>query len=122
MAPKPLSDWLRRFPLVAILRGIRPREVVAVGEVLTEAGFRIVEVPLNSPEPYASIVKLSKRFGGDVLVGAGTVTDWTQVARVADAGGGLVVMPHADERVVEAARRRAFTSCRASPRRPKRSG
>jgi 2-dehydro-3-deoxyphosphogalactonate aldolase len=108
MGVKTFAEWLKRFPLVAILRGIRPGEVVAVGEVLTEAGFRIVEVPLNSPEPYASIVKLSKRFGDDILVGAGTVTDWTQVTRVADAGGRLVVMPHSDERVVEAAKRRGL--------------
>lgn len=102
------SEWLERLPLVAILRGVRPAEAVAIGEALVEAGFRIVEVPLNSPEPHASIVKLSKRFGDDVLIGAGTVTDRAEVARVADAGGRLVVMPHADERVVEAARRRGL--------------
>jgi 2-dehydro-3-deoxyphosphogalactonate aldolase len=79
---------------------------VDIGLMLVETGFCIVEVPLNSPEPYASIVRLSKRFGHKVLVGAGTVTDWEQVPKVADAGGRLIVMPHADERVVEAAKRR----------------
>lgn len=108
MIAKPFSDWLRRFPLVAILRGVRPAEVLAVGEALTETGFCIIEVPLNSPEPYASIVKLSKRYGNDVLVGAGTVTDWKLVARVADAGGSIVVMPHSDERIVEAAKRQGL--------------
>jgi 2-dehydro-3-deoxyphosphogalactonate aldolase len=108
LVAKPFSAWLERFPLVAILRGIRPVEVLEVGEALADAGFCIIEVPLNSPEPYASIVKLSKRFGARLLVGAGTVTDWTQVSRVADAGGAIVVMPHADERIVEAAKRRGL--------------
>lgn len=103
---KPFSAWLERWPLVAILRGIRPAEALDVGAALVETGFAIIEVPLNSPEPYASIVRLSKRFGDDVLVGAGTVTDWEQVPKVADAGGRIIVMPHADERIVEAARRR----------------
>jgi 2-dehydro-3-deoxyphosphogalactonate aldolase len=98
--------WLARWPLVAILRGIKPNEALDVGAALVETGFCIIEVPLNSPEPYASIVRLSKRFGRDVLVGAGTVTDWEQVPKVADAGGRIIVLPHADERVVEAAKRR----------------
>jgi 2-dehydro-3-deoxyphosphogalactonate aldolase len=98
--------WLERWPLVAILRGIKPNEALDVGAALVEAGFCIMEVPLNSPEPYASIVRLSKRYGRDVLVGAGTVTDWEQVPKVADAGGRIIVLPHADERIVEAAKRR----------------
>lgn len=102
------GDWLRRWPLVAILRGIRPGEAEDIGMVLVETGFCIIEVPLNSPEPYASIVRLSKRFGHRALVGAGTVTDWEQVPKVADAGGRIIVMPHADERIVEAARRRGL--------------
>jgi 2-dehydro-3-deoxyphosphogalactonate aldolase len=103
---QPFSRWLEPVPLVAILRGIRPSEVIEVGETLAQAGFSIIEVPLNSPEPYASIVKLAKRFGSRLLIGAGTVTDWAQVTRVADAGGSIIVMPHADERVVEAGKRR----------------
>ena len=106
MKMESFSDWLKRWPLVAILRGIRPGEALDIGAALVETGFCIVEVPLNSPEPYASIVRLSKKFGDKVLVGAGTVTDWEQVSKVADAGGRIIVMPHADERVVEAARRR----------------
>lgn len=104
--PEKFTDWLQRWPLVAILRGIRPGEAEEIGTVLVETGFTIIEVPLNSPEPYASIVRLAKRFGDKVLVGAGTVTDWEQVPRIADAGGRIIVMPHADERVVEAAKRR----------------
>ena len=100
------SDWLTRWPLIAILRGIKPVEAIDVGAVLIETGFCILEVPLNSPEPFASIIRLSKRFGDKVLIGAGTVTDWEQVQKVADAGGRIIVMPHADERIVEAAKRR----------------
>lgn len=100
------ADWLERWPLVAILRGVKPGEALDIGAVLVESGFCVIEVPLNSPEPYASIIRLSKRFGDQVLVGAGTVTDWEQVQKVADAGGRVIVMPHADARIVEAARRR----------------
>lgn len=98
--------WLDRWPLLAILRGIKPGEASEIGVVLVETGFCVLEVPLNSPEPFASILRLAKRFGEQVLVGAGTVTDPEQVQKVADAGGRIIVMPHADERIVEAAKRR----------------
>ena len=100
------GDRLKRWPLVAILRGIKPGEALDIGTMLVETGFTIIEVPLNSPEPYASIVRLVKRLGDKALVGAGTATDCEQVTKVADAGGRVIVMPHADERVVEAAKRR----------------
>lgn len=100
------NAWLTRCPLIAILRGVKPGEAVAIGEALDAAGFCIVEVPLNSPDPYASIAALSKRFGDRMLVGAGTVTSPDQAGKVADAGGRIIVMPHADEQVVEAAKRR----------------
>ena len=106
MKTETFTDWLTRWPLIAILRGIKPGEALDIGAVLIETGFCILEVPLNSPEPFASIVRLSKRFGDKVLIGAGTVTDWEQVQKVADAGGRIIVMPHADERIVEAAKRR----------------
>ena len=106
MKPETFADWLKRWPLVAILRGIKPGEALDVGAALVETGFCIIELPLNSPEPFASIIRLSKRFGDKVLVGAGTVTDWEQVSKVADAGGKIIVMPHADVRIVEAAKRR----------------
>ncbi|MEO8008948.1 MAG: 2-dehydro-3-deoxy-6-phosphogalactonate aldolase [Betaproteobacteria bacterium] len=108
MKTESVADWLKRWPLVAILRGIKPGETLDIGTVLVEAGFCIIEVPLNSPEPFASIMKLSKRFADTVLIGAGTVTNWEQVAKVADAGGKIIVMPHADERIVEAAKRRSL--------------
>ena len=106
MKTESIASWLKRWPLVAILRGIKPGETLDIGTVLVEAGFCIIEVPLNSPEPFASIIKLSKRFADTVLIGAGTVTNWEQVEKVADAGGKIIVMPHADERIVEAAKRR----------------
>jgi 2-dehydro-3-deoxyphosphogalactonate aldolase len=105
MRSETFPDWLRRCPLVAILRGVKPGEVVDIASALIEAGFCMIEVPLNSPEPFASIMNLSKRFGSEALVGAGTVIDSEQVAKVSDAGGKVIVMPHADERVVEAAKR-----------------
>jgi 2-dehydro-3-deoxyphosphogalactonate aldolase len=80
-------------PLAAILRGITPDEAEAVGEALVEAGFRIIEVPLNSPDPLNSIARLARRFGDRALVGAGTVLTTDQVAQVAAAGGQLIVSP-----------------------------
>lgn len=99
-----LAALLRKSPLVGILRGIRPKEAVAIGEVLVAAGIRIIEVPLNSPEPEQSIAALAAAFAGQALIGAGTVTDPARVAAVAAAGGRLVVMPHADPAVVRAAK------------------
>lgn len=97
------SAWLEPLPLVAILRGLRPEEAIAIGEILKDAGFRIIEVPLNSPQPFDSISRLASALGDEVLVGAGTVVDPSDVARVADSGGRLVVAPNADRRVVAAA-------------------
>jgi 2-dehydro-3-deoxyphosphogalactonate aldolase len=100
-----LADHLSPLPLVAVLRGITPGEVQSVGEVLFAAGFRILEVTLNSPRPLESIRRLADDLGTRALVGAGTVIDPADVARVRDAGGRLIVMPHADVAVVREARR-----------------
>ena len=105
---KDLNAWLAACPLVAILRGVKPDEVVDVGGALFGSGIRIIEVPLNSPDPFASIALLSGRFGDSALIGAGTVTEVAQVERIADAGGRLVVMPHSDRAVVEAAKARGL--------------
>ena len=99
-----LARAVAELPLVAILRGLRPAEAEAVGGALVEAGFRILEVPLNSPEPFASIRLLADRFGSGTLVGAGTVIDPADVTRLGDAGGRLVVMPHNDPVVIAAAK------------------
>ena len=98
-----MRTWLRRCPLVAILRGIRPDEAEDVAAALVAAGLRVIEVPLNSPEPMTSIALLQRRFGDEALIGAGTVMSAAQVAQVADAGGRLIVTPHADPELVRAA-------------------
>jgi len=92
------------LPLVAILRGLRPEEAESIGTALVEAGFRLIEVPLNSPEPFSSIRRLANRFGPAAMVGAGTVLDAADVARLADAGGRLVVMPHCEPAIIAAAK------------------
>jgi 2-dehydro-3-deoxyphosphogalactonate aldolase len=98
------KTWLDPLPLVAILRGLHPDQAPAVGDALVGAGLRILEVPLNSPQPLESIRRLAERFGDERLVGAGTVLDPARVRDVAAAGGRLVVMPHADVAVIRAAK------------------
>lgn len=99
-----LTDWLARSPIVAILRGVTPPEVEAIVEVLAESRILVVEVPLNSPDPFDSIERLARRFGEDMLVGAGTVRSAEAVRKVADAGGRLIVTPHADVTVTAQAK------------------
>ncbi|GAB4067934.1 2-dehydro-3-deoxy-6-phosphogalactonate aldolase [Ancylobacter sonchi] len=94
---------LAEFPLIAILRGVQPQEAADIGAALVEAGFRIIEVPLNSPEPMKSIEILARRFP-DMLIGAGTVLDPADADRVKAAGGELVLMPHSDPAVIARAR------------------
>ena len=106
-----LGEWLKRCPLVAILRGVRPDEVEAVGDALAAAGIAIVEVPLNSPEPLDSIARLVRRFGERLLIGAGTVMSAAQVDEIAAAGGRLIVTPHADPAVTRAAKARGMLAC-----------
>jgi 2-dehydro-3-deoxyphosphogalactonate aldolase len=100
----PFQDALSTCPLVAILRGVKPAEVVDIGQALIEAGLTMIEVPLNSPAPLESIALLVKAFGDKVLVGAGTVMRPEQVIEVGKAGGRLIVMPHADVAIVRAAK------------------
>jgi 2-dehydro-3-deoxyphosphogalactonate aldolase len=90
--------------VIAILRGIRPDEAESIGDALEEAGVAIVEVPLNSPDPFQSIKTLTRVFGDRMLIGAGTLTDPAQVAEVADVGGRLIVTPHTDLSIVQAAK------------------
>lgn len=100
-----LKSWLDRCGLIAILRGLQPHEAVAVVGELAAAGLAVVEVPLNSPEPLESIALLAKTFGDRLLIGAGTVMTEADVAAVAQAGGRLIVTPHADGAVTRAAKR-----------------
>jgi 2-dehydro-3-deoxyphosphogalactonate aldolase len=99
-----LKQALAENGLIAILRGVQPHEALAIGEVLYGAGFRVIEVPLNSPEPYASIRLLRDSLPADCLVGAGTVLSAQQVQAVHAAGGQVIVMPHSDPQVLRAAK------------------
>ncbi|MCA1196563.1 2-dehydro-3-deoxy-6-phosphogalactonate aldolase [Sphingomonas sp. R647] len=89
-------------PLIAIIRGVTPDAVEAVGDALVEAGIRIIEVPLNSPDPLVSIERLARRLGDATLIGAGTVLTVEQVTQVANAGGRIIVSPCVNPQVVAA--------------------
>ena len=99
-----LKQALAQNGLIAILRGLHPQEAAAVGEVLYAAGFRVIEVPLNSPSPYESIRILRQTLPADCLIGAGTVLTPEQVEQVKAAGGQVIVMPHSDAKVLRAAK------------------
>jgi 2-dehydro-3-deoxyphosphogalactonate aldolase len=99
-----VKQWLQRCPLVAILRGVQPAEAESICSALERAGIFIVEVPLNSPQPLKSIALLARKFGDRMLIGAGTLTAPSQVTEVADAGGRLIVTPHANTAIVRAAK------------------
>ena len=103
-----LTPWLQRCPLVAILCGVKPEEVAAIGKALEQKGIAIVEVPLNSPRPMESIALLARAFGDRLLIGAGTVMTEGQVAHIAAAGGRIIVTPHADAAIVRAAKQQGL--------------
>ena len=92
------------LPLVAILRGIRPEEAEAAAHCLFDAGFRLIEVPLNSPDPFTSIAAMRRVLPMDALVGAGTVLSAAQMQQLKDCGGELAVMPHADTALIRQAK------------------
>lgn len=92
-----------RYPLVAILRGIRPEETEAIVSTLIETGFEAIEIPLNSPEPFVSIEKAAKLAPGNVLIGAGTVLSVENVDRLHDVGGRLLVSPNVEPDVIRRA-------------------
>lgn len=103
-----MIEVLDELPLVAILRGLVPEEAVEVGEALVAAGFRTLEVPLNSPRPLESIARLAEALGDRAIVGAGTVLTPAEAHAVADAGGRLMVSPNTDAAVIAAARARSM--------------
>jgi 2-dehydro-3-deoxyphosphogalactonate aldolase len=103
-----LKGWVERCPLIAILRGVKPDEVVGIAAALEAEGVAIVEVPLNSQEPMESIRRLAEACRERMLVGAGTVMTEAQVEEIAAAGGRLLVTPHADPVVVRAAKHRGM--------------
>jgi len=89
-------------PLVAILRGVRPDEVVAIGEQLVAAGFTLIEVPMNSPDPLDSVARLVAALGDRAMIGAGTVLTPAQVDSVREAGGRMVISPNMNADVIRA--------------------
>lgn len=103
-----LAQALQQLPLVAILRGVKPDEVEAIADALYTEGFRVIEVPLNSPQALDSIGRLTRRLPGDALIGAGTVLSADAVRDVQIAGGKLIVMPHADVAVIRVAKARGL--------------
>lgn len=98
-----LEDALEVCGIVAILRGVTPDEVVAVSQTLYDAGIRVVEVPLNSPEPFISIEKLSKTFAEKMIVGAGTVLSVQDVNVLKAHGGQISVSPDCNEATISRA-------------------
>ena len=95
-----LESWFAQMPVVAILRGVRPEQVVAIGEALYKAGIGIIEVPLNSPEPMESIKSLADALGDRCVIGAGTVLTEADAEGVAAAGGQIAVSPNTDPAVI----------------------
>jgi 2-dehydro-3-deoxyphosphogalactonate aldolase len=103
-----LASYTDQLPLVAILRGVKPEEILAIGKALVDAGFSILEVPLNSPDPFRSIATLAKRFGTDVLIGAGTMRTEADLDALTQAGGRLMVTPHGNPALIKAAKQRGL--------------
>lgn len=102
---KPIKDIFGNVPIIAILRGVTPDEVVAVAEQILDAGIPVLEVTMNSPSPLESIKILSEKYGDSALIGAGTVTTVEQVKDVYDAGGRIIVSPNMDTDVIAETKR-----------------
>ena len=109
------SELLRRYldecPLIAIIRGVTPDEVEAIADAIYEGGIRIIEVPLNSPDPLQSIERIAAKHGERTLVGAGTVLRHEQVAEVMNRGGRVIVSPDSNPDVISAAAQAGLVSC-----------
>ena len=101
MTEHTLNSALDILPLIAIIRGVKPDEILAVASVIQDAGFHIIEVPLNSPNAYESIKIISDAMGDDILIGAGTVLTVGQVEMVKQAGGRLIISPNTNPVVIK---------------------
>lgn len=106
-----LNHYLEQCPLIAIIRGVTPDEAEAIGEAIHDAGIRIIEVPLNSPDPFVSIARLASKFGDDMLVGGGTVLRWSDVHEVKRNGGRLIVSPNTNSEVITETAQAGLVSC-----------
>jgi 2-dehydro-3-deoxyphosphogalactonate aldolase len=112
MTPNPpISPDLGAGGLIAILRGLRPAEAADIGQALHAAGLRRIEVPMNSPQPLDSIRILSDTLPPETRIGAGTVIDPADCARIREAGGDFIVMPHSDAAVIRAAQEVSLGCC-----------
>jgi 2-dehydro-3-deoxyphosphogalactonate aldolase len=96
-----LDAWLEKMPVVAIIRGITPDHVIEIGHAIYEAGIGIIEVPLNSPEPFESIKRLSIDLGEDCIIGCGTLLNEEDAKRVAKVGGQIAVTPNTRPNVIQ---------------------
>ena len=101
MNPIRLTAAMADIPLIAILRGIKPDEVLEIGQVIYNAGIKVIEIPLNSPEPYKSIEILQQALGDVAVIGAGTVTSVEQVENIHAVGGRLIVSPNTNIAVIK---------------------
>jgi 2-dehydro-3-deoxyphosphogalactonate aldolase len=95
-----LTQAMKQLPLVAILRGITPNEVLDYAKVLIDIGYRVIEVPLNSPDAFKSIELLSKKYADIAIIGAGTVVTKNEVEKVIEAGGRIIISPHSDVELI----------------------
>lgn len=100
MSAPTLDSALAEMPVIAILRGVRPTEILAIADVVHRAGIRAIEVPLNSPQPYDSIRRLANEFSAECVCGAGTVVAEDQVDQLADVGGRIAVSPNTNVAVI----------------------
>lgn len=105
-----LHKYLAQCPLVAIIRGVTPDDAEAIAQAVYETGIRIIEVPLNSPDPLKSIAKIAKKLGEKALIGAGTVLEAKQVADVQKAGGRIIVSPNTKTEVIAATAKAGLVS------------
>jgi 2-dehydro-3-deoxyphosphogalactonate aldolase len=106
-----LHRYLDECPLIGIIRGVTPEQAEAVGDAIHEGGIRIIEVPMNSPDPLKSIELIARRLGERALVGAGTVVHPKQVEQVKAAGGRIIVSPNTDVDVVAASVAAGLVAC-----------
>ena len=103
------NNLIKKLPLIAILRGVRPNESLEISYELVNVGFSIIEIPLNSPEAFKSIEKLVQKLKEEVIIGAGTIFNIKQLQTLFDAGGKLAVMPHVDVKIIEMANKLNIT-------------
>ena len=104
------EDAFRQMPVIAILRGVKPTEAIAIAEAVLESGIRVIEIPLNSPDPLTSIRQVADGLAGRAIVGAGTVLSEAEVDHVVESGGRIIVSPNMDPQVIRKTKARGLVS------------